>query len=124
LYAPNDAYTVSLKNISLKISLGPWEEKGASKQLYKGNSWKQTRPSPIRLLAGPNRSTEDTIAIALHTALTNLDKRNAYVRILFIDYSSAFNTIVPIGSPQRIEFLPMQLGPGLSDGPSPGGEGR
>ena len=34
-------------------------------------------------------------AIALHTALSHLDKRNNYVRMLFTDYSSAFNTIVP-----------------------------
>jgi hypothetical protein len=40
-------------------------------------------------------STEDTISNALHIALSYLDKRNTYVRILFIDYSSAFNTIVP-----------------------------
>jgi hypothetical protein len=45
-------------------------------------------------LKGPNRSTDD----ALHTALSHLDKRMLfinYVRMLFIDYSSAFNTIVP-----------------------------
>jgi hypothetical protein len=30
-----------------------------------------------------------------HTALSHPDKRNTYVRMLFIDYSSAFNTIVP-----------------------------
>jgi hypothetical protein len=41
----------------------------------------------------PNRSTDDTISIALHTALSHLDKRNTYVRMLFIDYSSVFNTI-------------------------------
>ena len=29
------------------------------------------------------------------TALSHVDKRNTYVRMLFIDYSSAFNTIVP-----------------------------
>ena len=28
-------------------------------------------------------------------ALSHLDKRNTYVRMLFIDYSSAFNTILP-----------------------------
>jgi gmma-aminobutyric acid receptor subunit gamma/cGMP-dependent protein kinase 2 len=33
--------------------------------------------------------------IALYTALSHLDKRNTYVRMLFIDYSSAFNTILP-----------------------------
>ena len=37
---------------------------------------------------------DDTIAIALHTALSHLDKRNTYVRMLF-NYSSAFNTTVP-----------------------------
>jgi hypothetical protein len=42
-----------------------------------------------------NRSTDDAISIALHTALSHLDRRNTYVRMLFIDYSSAFNTIVP-----------------------------
>ena len=30
----------------------------------------------------------------LHTALSHLDKRNTYVRMLFVDYSLAFNTIV------------------------------
>ena len=30
-----------------------------------------------------------------HTALSHLHKRNTYVTMLFIDYSSAFNTIVP-----------------------------
>jgi hypothetical protein len=35
-------------------------------------------------------------AIALHTALSHLDKINTYMRMLFIDYSSAFNTIVPL----------------------------
>ena len=43
----------------------------------------------------PNRSTDDAISIALHTALSHLDKRNTYVRMLLIDYSSVFNTIVP-----------------------------
>jgi hypothetical protein len=42
-----------------------------------------------------NRSTDDAPSSALHTVLTHLDKRNAYVRMLFIDYSSTFNTIVP-----------------------------
>jgi hypothetical protein len=42
----------------------------------------------------PNRSKNDAISIVLHTALSHLDKRNTYVRMLFIDYSSAFNTIV------------------------------
>jgi gmma-aminobutyric acid receptor subunit gamma/cGMP-dependent protein kinase 2 len=38
---------------------------------------------------------DDTITITLHTALSNLDKRNTHVRMLLIDYHSAFNTVVP-----------------------------
>ncbi|KAI4875469.1 hypothetical protein NFI96_005346 [Prochilodus magdalenae] len=41
-----------------------------------------------------NRSTDDTIALTVHSALTHLDRKNTYVRMLFIDYSSAFNTII------------------------------
>ena len=42
-----------------------------------------------------NRSTDDAIALTVHSALTHLDRKNTYVRMLFIDYSSAFNTIIP-----------------------------
>ena len=51
---------------------------------------------PLQFAYRPNRSTDDTISIALHTLLSHLDKRNTYVRMLFIDYSSAFNTTVPL----------------------------
>ena len=50
---------------------------------------------PLQFAYHSNRSTDDVISIALHTALSHLDKRNTYVRMIFIDYSSAFNTIVP-----------------------------
>jgi hypothetical protein len=43
----------------------------------------------------PNISTDEAISIVLHTALSHLDKINTYMRMLFIDYNSAFNTIVP-----------------------------
>jgi hypothetical protein len=61
--------------------------------------------------------------------LIHLDKGNAYVRMLFIDYISAFNTMVPSKAYHKAhspgtELLPMQLGPGLHDGPPPAGEGR
>ena len=49
----------------------------------------------LQFASHPNRSTDDAISIALHTALSHPDKRNTNVRMLFIDYSSAFNTIVP-----------------------------
>ncbi|KAI3376661.1 hypothetical protein L3Q82_016480, partial [Scortum barcoo] len=50
---------------------------------------------PLQFAYRPNRSTEDAIALTLHTALSHLDQRDTYVRMLFIDYSSVFNTIVP-----------------------------
>jgi hypothetical protein len=50
---------------------------------------------PLKFAYRPNRSTDDAISIALHTAVSYLDKSNTYVRMLFIDYCSAFNTIVP-----------------------------
>ena len=40
---------------------------------------------PLQFAYHPNRSTDDAIAISLNTALNHLDKRNTYVRMLFID---------------------------------------
>ncbi len=52
---------------------------------------------PLQLAYHPNRSTDDAISHTLHSSLTHIDSKNGnYVRLLFIDYSSAFNTIVPI----------------------------
>ena len=41
------------------------------------------------------RSTDDAIAINVHDLLQHAETRNIYSRVLFIDYSSAFNTIIP-----------------------------
>jgi hypothetical protein len=48
---------------------------------------------PLQFAYRPNRTTDDSVA--LHTALSHLDNRNTHVRIIFIDYSSAFHTKVP-----------------------------
>ncbi|KAL0184059.1 hypothetical protein M9458_019755, partial [Cirrhinus mrigala] len=50
---------------------------------------------PFQFAYRPNRLTDDAISTALHSALTHLDKKDSYVRMLFIDFSSAFNTIIP-----------------------------
>ncbi len=50
---------------------------------------------PSQFAYRSNRSTDDAIAFPLHTALSHLENKNTYVRMLFVDYSSAFNTIVP-----------------------------
>ena len=54
---------------------------------------------PLQFAYRPNRSTEDAITHILHSVLSHLDKSKGkvlnYVRLLFVDYSSAFNTILP-----------------------------
>ncbi len=61
---------------------------------------------PFRLVYRSNRSTDDAIASALHPALTHLDKKGLYVRMLLIDFSSAFNTNIP----QQLNHKLVQLG--------------
>ena len=65
---------------------------------------------PLQFAYHPNRSTDDAISIALHTALSNLDKSNIYVRILLIDDSSAFNTIVPSKHFTKLRILDFLMG--------------
>ncbi len=61
---------------------------------------------PFQFAYRSNCSTDDAIATALHPALTHLDKKDSYVRMLFIDFSSAFNTIIP----QQLTHKLAQLG--------------
>ena len=51
---------------------------------------------PLQFAYRPYRSTDDAISHVLHTTLSHLDEgKGNYARLLFIDYSSDFNTIVP-----------------------------
>ena len=43
-----------------------------------------------------NRSVEDAINLAVHSTLQHLVSSNTYARMLFIDFSSAFNSIDPL----------------------------
>ncbi|KAL0154729.1 hypothetical protein M9458_048992, partial [Cirrhinus mrigala] len=43
----------------------------------------------------PYRSTDNAISSTHHLAYTHLEQKDSYVRMLFIDFSSAFNTIIP-----------------------------
>ncbi|KAL0202538.1 hypothetical protein M9458_000556, partial [Cirrhinus mrigala] len=51
--------------------------------------------NPLQFAYRPNRSTDDAISSTLHLALIHLENKDSYVRMLFIDFSSAFNTIIP-----------------------------
>ncbi|XP_053093073.1 uncharacterized protein LOC128318920 [Pangasianodon hypophthalmus] len=50
---------------------------------------------PLQFAYCPNCSTDNAITTTLHLALTHLDNNDIHVRMLFIDFSSAFNTIIP-----------------------------
>ncbi len=60
---------------------------------------------PLQLAYRSNLSTDDAIAFTLHTALSHLENKNTYVRMLFVDYSSAFNTIVSATLVAKLQTL-------------------
>lgn len=49
---------------------------------------------PLQLTYRANRHVDDTINIGLHYIYQHLYTPRAYARILFVDFSSAFNTII------------------------------
>ena len=52
-----------------------------------------------------NRSVDDAVAIGLFYVLKHLDSPNTYARILFVYFSSAFNTIIPSKLFDKIQNL-------------------
>ncbi|KAK3560503.1 hypothetical protein QTP86_009648 [Hemibagrus guttatus] len=50
---------------------------------------------PLQFAYQANRSVDDAVNMGLHYILQHLDKPGTYARILFVDFSSAFNTIIP-----------------------------
>ncbi len=61
---------------------------------------------PLQFAYRPNRSTDDTISHILHSSLTHIDSSNGnFARLLFTDYSSVFNTIVPIKLASKLTDL-------------------
>lgn len=71
---------------------------------------------PFQFTYRSNRSTEDAISSVLHLSLTHLEE-NTHVRLLFLDFSSAFNTIIPQHLADKLGLLgfntPAQLAAGL-----------
>ncbi len=47
---------------------------------------------PLQFAYRVNRSVDDAVNMGLHFILQHLDRPGTYVRILFVDFSSAFNT--------------------------------
>ncbi|KAK3542697.1 hypothetical protein QTP86_034725 [Hemibagrus guttatus] len=50
---------------------------------------------PLQFAYRANRSVDDAVNMGLHFILQHLDKSGTYVRLLFVELSSAFNTIIP-----------------------------
>ncbi len=50
---------------------------------------------PLQFAYRANRSVDDAVNMGLHFILQHLDNSGTYVRILFVDFSSTFNTIIP-----------------------------
>ncbi len=83
----NDYRPVALTSTVMKVF----------ERLLKKHIWSSIPATldPLQFAYRPNRSTDDAISQVLHSSLTHIDSKNGnYVRLLFIDYSSAFNTIV------------------------------
>ncbi|KAK3534913.1 hypothetical protein QTP70_001994 [Hemibagrus guttatus] len=60
---------------------------------------------PLQFAYRPNHSTDDAITTTLHLSLTHLYNKDTYVRMLFIDFSSAFKTIIPQHLIQKLCIL-------------------
>ncbi|KAK3516392.1 hypothetical protein QTP70_010484 [Hemibagrus guttatus] len=60
---------------------------------------------PMQFAYHPNRSTDNAISTTLHLHLTHLDNKDTYVRMLFTDFSSAFNTIIPQHLIEKLSLL-------------------
>ncbi|KAK3526716.1 hypothetical protein QTP70_032064, partial [Hemibagrus guttatus] len=60
---------------------------------------------PMQFAYCPNRSTDDVIITTLHLSHTHLENKDTYIRMLFIDFSSAFNTIIPQHLTEKLSLL-------------------
>ncbi|KAK3550602.1 hypothetical protein QTP70_000679 [Hemibagrus guttatus] len=98
--------TVSCLNDYRPVALTPIVMK-CFKRLVMRHIKTQLPPSldPLQFVYCPNRSTDDAITTALHLSLTHLDNKDTYVRMLFIDFSSAFNTIIPQHLIEKLSLL-------------------
>lgn len=56
-----------------------------------------------------NRSTEDTVSTAPYTALSHLQQPNTFVRMLSVDFYSAFNTIIPYKLAHKLHWLGLSI---------------
>ena len=57
----------------------------------------------------PNWSKENTLVSAIYLSLTHLEIKDSYVRMLFINFSIAFNTIISQQLPEKLSLLGLKI---------------
>ncbi|KAK3509114.1 hypothetical protein QTP70_020225 [Hemibagrus guttatus] len=58
--------------------------------------------NPLQFAYRANKSVDHAINMALHFILQHLDSPGTYAGILFVEFSSAFNTIIPALLPDKL----------------------
>ncbi len=61
---------------------------------------------PLQFAYRENRSVDDAVNMGLHYILQHLDQSGTYVRILFVDFSSFFSTIIPTLLQTKLTLCP------------------
>ena len=89
---PKKASITSLNDYR-PVALTPTVMKCFEKLVQGG--WKCCSDVPLDQHQHQHQFTDDAINITLHSALSHLKHHGTYVRMLFLDFSSAFNTIIP-----------------------------
>lgn len=89
-------HTITCLNDNRRVALTPIIMK-CFERLVKEHITSSLPPmfDPYQFAYRPKHSTEDAISSALHLTLNHLEGRNTHARMLFLDFSSAFNTIIP-----------------------------
>ena len=68
---------------------------------------------PFQFAYRSKRCVDDALTYLLHTIIKHLEQTKSYVRVLYIDFSSAFNTIVPQFLIEKLHNV-MKVNPYLS----------
>lgn len=83
----NDFRPVALTSILMKIL-----EKLVRSEILR---WTEHRLDPMQFAYRPHRGVQDATLTMLNLLLGHLDGQRTHARLLFVDFSSAFNTIQP-----------------------------
>ena len=62
-------------------------------------------PGPLQFAYRTHPGIEDAVLVLLHHLHQHLDRPNTYAQVLFVDFSSAFNTIQPHLMTQKLHHM-------------------